>query len=247
MKTQRTAPFFHRVAERTRRAYELLVGIVAALRLVLNPNRLPDVFLIDRVISSPATLERILARIRSDAHAARALREQRRLSPIALRELSALPHGTLGRTFADAMIAQGLDPASIPRKEHRDDATFVQAHLYETHDIWHAVTGFETDVAGELGLQAFYSAQVDGDLPRLLIIGGLINARLQARNDWGRRLDALAQGWTMGRQARALFGVAWDDLWSQPLEQVRALLNVHPAHVPSPDAQARVPVAALAS
>jgi ubiquinone biosynthesis protein Coq4 len=33
---------------------------------------------------------------------------------------------------------------------------------YETHDIWHVVTGFHTDVAGELGLQAFYLAQFPG-------------------------------------------------------------------------------------
>jgi ubiquinone biosynthesis protein Coq4 len=33
---------------------------------------------------------------------------------------------------------------------------YVLSHLYEMHDLWHAVIGFETDVAGELALQAFY-------------------------------------------------------------------------------------------
>src|SRR5215472_2606721 len=132
------------------------------------------------------------------------------------------------------MVARGLDPADIPYREHRDDGTFVQAHLYETHDIWHAVTGFETDIAGELGLQAFYSAQVDGDLPRLLVIGGLINAGLQGGGDWSRRLEAVAKGWSLGKRARPLFGVEWDELWGLPLDEVRRRLDVEPARVPPP-------------
>ncbi len=32
-------------------------------------------------------------------------------------------------------------------------------HLYQTHDIWHVVTGWGNDLPGEVGLGGFYSAQ----------------------------------------------------------------------------------------
>jgi ubiquinone biosynthesis protein Coq4 len=227
------------LAARLRALYYAVVAVVAALRLVRDPNRLDDVFLIDRSLSGPETLARILAGLRRDERASKALASRRRAPPIVLRELSRLPKGTLGREVADFMLARGLDPSAIPRKEHHDDATFVQAHLYETHDIWHVVTGFDTDVAGELGVQAFYSAQLDGALPRLLLIGGLINAGLLHQNDWGRRLDAMARGWTRGKRARALFGVAWDELWTVPLADVRTELRL--------DAERPEPVASLSS
>jgi ubiquinone biosynthesis protein Coq4 len=43
-------------------------------------------------------------------------------------------------------------------------------------------------------------------------------------------MDALAQGWVMGKQAQPLFGIEWNALWETPLEDVRASLNI-PSHI----------------
>ena len=67
------------------------------------------------------------------------------------RELAPLPAGTLGRTFADHMRANGLDPAALPTLRRPDDIEFLRAHLYETHDVWHAVTGFDDRRRGRAG------------------------------------------------------------------------------------------------
>ena len=89
--------------------------------------------------------------------------------------LRALPTGTLGREYALMMDRNGLDPASIPTMPDDDEGKYVRAHLYETHDLWHVVTGFGTDVAGELGLQAFYQAQLPGKLPSAILAAGFVN------------------------------------------------------------------------
>ena len=104
----------------------------------------------------------------------------------------------------------------------------MRAHLYETHDVWHAVTGFRTDVAGELGLQAFYAAQSPGGLPLMLIAMGLLNAALFAVTDRERRFEAIVSGWEMGKRAEPLFGVRWDELWQRPIDEVRVTLGVKP-------------------
>ena len=63
------------------------------------------------------------------------------------------------------MIRMNLDPKDILVPENvGSDFDYVRAHLRETHDVWHPVTGFDTDVAGELGLQAFYLAQFQAPL-----------------------------------------------------------------------------------
>ena len=102
-----------------------------------------------------------------------------------------------------------------------DDHSFLRAHLYETHDVWHVATGFGTDIAGELGLQAFYAAQLGGKLPTLLLGGGLLHAALREPGDLDRRMEAIARGWDLGRSAHPLFGVRWERFWAQPLEEVR--------------------------
>jgi ubiquinone biosynthesis protein Coq4 len=208
-----------RVARRARTLW-------GAIRLLIDPNRLDDVFVLERGTLDAATNARVLETLRREPSSALAIVERVRLSRVDIAALGALPEGTLGRAFANFLRARGLDPGALPRLEAPDDETYVRAHLYETHDLWHVVTGFDTDVAGEVGLQAFYSAQVDGALSRWLVIGGLLNAVLKQPADWSRRVDAIVQGWRLGQSAKPLFGVRWDDKWRMPLGEVRAGLGL---------------------
>jgi ubiquinone biosynthesis protein COQ4 len=207
------------------------VGSVRALwsfvDLVRHPDHLDRVFEIsDRMVKRRTeVLDSMRDHFRHDPTGAAALRDKPRLD-VDLDVLAKLPEGSLGRTFADHMRANGLDPKSLPMLAASDELEFIRAHLYETHDVWHAVTGFKTDVAGELGLQAFYAAQAPGGLPWMLMAMGFLNTALYAMNDRERRLDAISRGWEMGRAAKPLFGVRWDQLWSAPIEEVRRSLGV---------------------
>lgn len=214
------------LGERASRIGRLARTLWGGIRLLIDPNRLNDVFVLERGTVDAATNERVLETLRREPATAHAIEERVRLARVDLTALGALPQGTLGRTFAEFLRARGLDPGALPRLEAPDEETYVRAHLYETHDLWHVVTGFDTDVAGEVGLQAFYSAQVDGALPRWLVMGGLLNAILQQPADWSRRLEAIAQGWRLGKTAKPLFGVRWDDKWRMPLGEVRAGLGL---------------------
>jgi len=214
------------LAERAKAIVRRLRALRAGVRLLRDPNQLDAVFVLDRGLSSPETLQVIADRVAADPVGATALSERPRLGNIDLQRLHALAEGTLGRAFADHMLSRGLDPAAIPELEAGDDAAFVQAHLYETHDIWHVVGGFDTDVAGELGVQALYAAQLPGRLPPVIIVGGLLQALLFAPGDWESRVAGVVRGWRLGKRARPLFGVRWDTLWEVPLDEVRASLGV---------------------
>ena len=207
-------------------------GLYHLVRLVRNPNLLDEVFDLAEDLSAShlEVLDRMIAHARTTPRGAEALSSRPSLGRPSVAELLKLPEGTLGRTYADNMTAQGLDPAAIPVLEVTNERTFMRSHLYETHDVWHAVTGFHTDVAGELGLQAFYAAQLPGALPIALLTAGMMNTLFFSFEDRERRLEQISRGWLMGKQADALFGVRWAEWWSRPLADVRAELKIEAMH-----------------
>lgn len=196
-----------------------------ALTLVRNPNRLDEVIELADEISRPEVMEEFVVEARKRPEAAQALAKKPRVH-IDLPAFRRLPDGTLGREFARFVDAAGIDPADLPHRPARDEHEWVRAHLFETHDIWHVVTGFGTDVAGELGLQAVYLAQLPARLAPLLLSIGFLNTFIYAFDDKDRRMDEVARGWRLGRRAKQLFGVEWDNLWTVPLSEVRARLRV---------------------
>ena len=107
-----------------------------------------------------------------------------------------------------------------------DPTEYVRAHFFEAHDIWHVVTGFDTSVDGEMGLQAFGIAQYPVALNSLNIAAGVINMAFFAPNHRVSRMEQIVKGWQMGRRAKPFFGIAWSRLWNEPLEKVRQDLGI---------------------
>lgn len=200
---------------------QIFRGVRAVARLTMDPTRLDEVFVLADMSEESPEIERMLEAIRSDPTFSKALFDRPRLGHVDLDALATLPEGTVGREYAEFMRARGLSHDDLLLVEGEGEMDFVRNHLRETHDIWHVATGFDTDVAGELGLQAFYLAQLAGPLPVLLLTVGMLNTLFRAMPDARRRLDAIARGWLLGKRARTLFGVAWAERWAQPVEAFR--------------------------
>lgn len=209
-------------------ALPLLVrGGHAFLRIAQDPNRLEEVFnLIDAISKNSHISQQLVATYRQLSTGAQALRDKPRLGRIDMEALAQLPAGTLGHEYAHFMRRHGLDPSSLPLHPVEDDMSFIEAHLRETHDIWHVVTGFGPDVASELGLQAFYLAQVPNRVALAILSAGMLNTLIYAFDDSGARMTQISRGWLMGRQAKAFFGTDWKQLWSTPLSEVRARMGL---------------------
>lgn len=200
--------------------------------LVRDPDRLDVVFALADATFSPAEEAAALARMEP------VVRERAgalgRPIAIDLGALRRLAEGTFGRAVADFFDRQGLDPAGLYHSdagEARSDFDRFRVHMERTHDLWHTVTGFATDPAGELGLQAFSLAQIGPQLSNLLLSAGLLNTLFYQPADGVRRMEAITAGWRMGRAARPFFGVDWAAMWTWPLEQVREHLGISAAAV----------------
>ena len=141
--------------------------------------------------------------------------------PIVLDGLAALPAGTLGRVFADHCRAREIDPNLI-RVPTDDDVGRMLNHLYQTHDIWHVVTGWGNDLAGEVGLGGFYCAQLRSPTFFGYMLALIFLNVISRRADLDEIIAALTAGYRAGRAAEPLFGADWDVLFAMPLEEVRA-------------------------
>lgn len=141
-------------------------------------------------------------------------------------QLKHLPANTLGSVYAEHMISNRLKPLEV-QEEVESDFQFFSAHIRETHDIWHIVTGCNTNILGEIQLEAFYVAQLKGSRFWLsLLAKNLLKAALYEPQVSTNYMDALVKGWVMGKQAKPLFGIAWNTLWETSLAEVRKSLNI---------------------
>ncbi len=201
-----------------------LRSLIAFARLSRDLNRLDEVFELGKSLRKDPALQREMVEYhgRTD-EGRRALTERPRLGPLDLEALALLPDGTLGRTVADSMRRANLDPSAIPTLTAENEGEYVFAHYYETHDIWHAVTGFGVDKAGELGLQAFYLAQGPARLSAMILAAGLLELVIgdEQFDDRERRLTEIVRGYETGRRATNLFGVRWNEFWGVPLPALR--------------------------
>ena len=209
---------------------------LAFTKIVRDPNRLDVVFdLVDSLAEDPAASAEFEALL-ADPQIASAARRRMRLPELKLEALEQLPEGSLGRVAARFFRAHGLDPAALPRREAESDVDWLSAHLYETHDLWHVVTGFGPDVAGELGLQAVYAAQVEGPVALSILTAGMLNTLIYAQDQRRPRLAAVSRGWQQGNASKTLVGLDWGPLLSMPLAEVRSQLDITVA--PEHDAMA---------
>jgi ubiquinone biosynthesis protein COQ4 len=194
------------------RIFSYIKLLVHTVKLIANPGRLENAIALNDIVQA----------LRATPHGDRTLRDRPRVTPFDQDALGRLAPGTLGRELVEHAARAGIDISAMPVRAANDDASYVDAHLYETHDIWHVVTGIDNSVAGELGLLAFYLAQLPSRLGIVLIASGLVQTWLSAFDERDVRMRAIVRGWLLGRRASSLLGVDWATSWSTPLAEIRA-------------------------
>jgi ubiquinone biosynthesis protein COQ4 len=207
------------------RIAEYFTGIKGFVSLVRDPNNTDSVFEIVEGFSKTEPYRHMVSHLRSIPECA-ALIAERYDPPVGkIAELRLLPEGTLGKVFATEMERMGLDPEFFPKLEVEDDLSYVALRLRKTHDIWHQVAGFGTDVPGEVGLQAFGLAQLHNPLSIAILAGTLLRA-LRIPGALESDMDELTRGWALGRSTRPFFAQRWEEHWDKPLAVWRAELGV---------------------
>ena len=202
----------------------------ALFALLRDPDDLPQVFTLIESMSGTAP-HRLLWRLGRSEEGARLLRDEPDIVPILADRaaLRALPAGSLGRAYlafveSEAISPEGIrDASSVGESGDRHQAfDYVHQRMRDTHDLWHAATGYKGDVVGELALLAFTLAQNWNTAVAAIIVGGLFKG--YGRTETRVILDGFRRGWT----AAWLPAQPWESLLALPLEEVRARLKLDP-------------------
>ena len=202
------------------------IKLVAGLANFLKDPGLDSVFAIAGSLQDSPLAEKMESHLMANARFQAMVDEGWRPKPIDLNDLQKLPQGSLGRSYADQLLSQGIDPdALIDPTPVTSSKEFIVHRLKETHDIVHVLTGFGIDGVSELGLQGFNLAQNRSPLAVMLIFGGMLNA-LQDDEPLGPLLQALSQGFQMGLDADLVIAHKLEEDWERPLVQWREELRL---------------------
>lgn len=153
----------------------------------------------------------------------------RYLSPVPdLAALAALPEGTLGRAFEEYMRVNELDPALLresafieAHKKRGDDVGYLAERGFQLHDMFHVLTGYDTTPLGEVRVVSFTVAQTPAPYPAMIIATRPLQAALYKPELLPILMDAITEGWTLGRRAESLMTVHWEEHWERPLADLR--------------------------
>jgi ubiquinone biosynthesis protein Coq4 len=208
----------------------------ALWRSVRDPSRTDEVAIVEigfarsRLGRRFARWEDLLARLDADPRTAPMARSRRRFGPLDLAALSTLPEGSLGRIFSEHCRARGIDPNLI-HVSGEDAVDRLLDRLFASHDLWHVATGWGNDETGEVGLGAFYIAQLEAPFFVFLLALIFLNTTFVAPASLRPRMDAFVAGYRLGRRAEPFFAADWDTLFELPLAEVRRRLGVADAEI----------------
>jgi ubiquinone biosynthesis protein COQ4 len=102
------------------------------------------------------------------------------------------------------------------------------------HDLWHVLTGYGRDEAGEAANLSFSFAHTPFRGIALILFGIAISP-LPDGTGRGAWLRYLYSAWRRGRRCAWLPAVRYEELLPRPLEEVRRTLRIAPADAVHPE------------
>jgi ubiquinone biosynthesis protein COQ4 len=186
--------------------------------------------------TAPAdAIQKYVDAIESHPEQAPLAREQWYADPLDLASLAQYESGTLGHAYHGFTISNDLMErlAEGYREFHEQlealgklDAMppvmkYKVLRGFQTHDLHHVLTGYPATPFGELALQAFQLAQMDFPYSAMWI--AVITAHMALVDPLMIKpaMDAITDGWALGRRARSIQFVKFETMLDRPIVDLR--------------------------
>lgn len=159
-----------------------------------------------------------------------------------LGELEAMPEGSVGRGYFNFLTANGLETNLATNYKTLHDFMAKSGQLdrmpaeikyaiirgFQIHDLLHVITGYTPSGLDELALQAFCLAQLQ--FPYFGMWMATTTSRMTFLDPNGivPVMDAISNGWQFGRAVQNLQFARWEDMFDQPLSEVRPRYGIAP-------------------
>ena len=197
-----------------------------------SPIDTNNVFDISDKLRDSTQMEECLAYMKQDQATSAMLAERYMGTDFDLEKLSKMPKGSLGWTYAKVMTAINYKPDFYRLLSVESDADYVINRVRKTLDLHHIMTGFSFDDFGENGVISVTVAQLAYPGFMLIDIISLMLSFFAGKDELGIDIeylfDLISAGIKMGRKAKPLFPVKWEEVFERPLEELREELNIQP-------------------
>jgi ubiquinone biosynthesis protein COQ4 len=142
-----------------------------------------------------------------------------------LAALERLPEGTLGHGFARYFRDNKISPFETTL-EVKNDIDYIGKRYRETHDLLHLVTGYGTDVIGEIELQAYVLGNLGIRTAMLIVLYGTFQ-QLKERQSGVVHSEYAQRLWAAYRRGRAsplFLEFRFERHWDTPVATVSSRL-----------------------
>lgn len=204
---------------------EILKAVRGFITFANDPNQTVALFDIADGLRKTDLYRQFIEYAHSHPAITQILQERYLSSTPDLDKLLNCPQDSLGFHYAAEMKRTGLQPDFYRKITVDDDYSYIALRMRQTHDIWHIVTGFGTNLADEMGLQAFTLAQTRSPLA-VAILAATITYSLKSSLPLNPLVERMQEGWRMGENAHPFLAQKWEEDWEKPLSEWRADLNI---------------------
>lgn len=217
-----------------------LIGKMARDLMDGANGNVQNVFDCEDAFARTIWMDSCVKRIKENPDSARLIEERYMGPEYNLDELLKQPKESFGYTYAKMMTLKGFTPHFYrDRPSVDDERDYVTMRVRKTHDLYHTLSGFSMSI-GEIGViainitQQSYPAFALIDLVSLIsaCFPGMVEANYAKGTDnaklAGTVFDCLSMGVNMGRNAKPLFPLKFEEMLKIPLEEVRKEVNIMP-------------------
>ena len=215
--------------------------ITGALTLLISKKNMKPIYRGLRYFLEHESYQITLQKLRADPEFKELIDQKyNQFKPVPWNLLNKMAPGSLGYEFAKFMNNPEVTPLEkLPESkvEISEETDYIRARIRLVHDIHHVICGFPATEIGEMGISAFYVAQINSPLNSILLAVGLIKCTLTSPARLPELMNIIVEGWNCGQNARNLFGGRWEEMWNLPVTQIRREWKITPSRldfIPSP-------------
>lgn len=203
----------------------------AIVRVLGDSTKTHEIHRVEEITGRPR-YRALLAELQGTPEGRRLLADRPELSSdrVDYDALRALPATSFGGAYVRHLDGNGITAdyqAAATRHVDDPDIAYLMRRFRQTHDVWHALLGLTIAGHEEVIIHAFSYGQLR--LPvsaMIMVLGGMKHIVLERR--WGALRHSMLEAYRVGREAEPLMPVYWEDLWDEPLDDVRDRYGVRP-------------------
>jgi ubiquinone biosynthesis protein COQ4 len=202
-----------RKMQRTYSSFRFFLGCLAVIR---DPKKTDAVLRTAQSMITPERFAGTLEHLKNLPGGTKMFADKRLLPSLNVSVLCKYPADTLGYAYAKHMLQNNLDP-DFYDVEFSDEITYAFYRYGKLHDLLHILTGYDTTIAGEMGVLGYSYAQNRG--PGLILAASLafLHGVLFSPQDLYSYIKNFIDGWRVGDTTKAFFTLDWDRALQTPL------------------------------